>query len=65
MKIGIICKPVIGCGSEAEAIGDGGVKWVTWRKMSHPFYSRPVYDSVPTKPTFRVSKWVKIENIHE
>ena len=23
------------------------------------------YDSVPTKPTFRVSKWVKIENIHE
>ena len=23
------------------------------------------YDSVPPKPTFRVSKWVKIENIHE
>merc|ERR1712074_137731 len=23
-----------------------------------------IYDSVPTKPTFRVSKWVKIVNIH-
>ena len=26
-------------------------------------FSPDSYDSVPTKPTFRVSKWVKIENI--
>ena len=33
-----------------------------WTDQSTNGY-RPSYDSVPTKPTFRVSKWVKIENI--